>query len=596
MLKKNSEALGLDIGAYSTKAVHVRRQGGRAEICAADTYNTSEEGILNETELLQSVRQWIGQHGWNSLATAVALPQYLVTTMIRSFPATGKNNALDSMVSYEIGQVAGLSDESILHDHCTIESVGGNCRVLIGMCREQVSRDKLSLLESAGLRADTIAVGGIAVANAFLELNPNVKNDSKVRLLIDLGHENSTAVVMRGAKPLFTGVLMFSGVKFEQACAGDDRPNALKAKSVKEINIEEEIGHSTILMAARLLENEIHGVVETWRAQENDETSKAIVEEVHICGGVSLIKGLGKWLEERLETPVNVFGPMVDGVTRPDLALAYGLAVQSLGCAALPLTIVPADVREERIRRKGWPLLATAVGVAVACMVVLDVVWYMRVNGRINYYENKLSGLQNCNEQINRIEAAYGELYSREANMIPLVASGTQAEHLKDALAAIGSACAEGDWFIYLADEHSYMRQDEKEKAKPREKRTDMFGGKDDAGEIAGQAEFPLKMSPRDVPVTQAYVAMSFSPNQENQPFAPAKEIAAKLNATGLFSGVDLMADKEHAGRGDIYRPWARFLSGVRGQYRPYSFLLPFAEADVRKDVLPEIKEKGGRK
>ncbi len=595
LLKRNNEALGLDIGSYATKAVYLKRQGNHAVICGADILSTSEEGILNESELLQSVKQWMEKHGWGTLNTSHAIPQYLVTTMLRSFPVTGKVGALDSMVAYEIGQVAGLTDESIIHDYCQLErDAKGNANVLIGMCRENVVREKLAVLDSAGLKTETLAIGGMAVANAFLELNQNVLHDSKIRLVIDLGYENSTAVVLCGTQPLFTGVLMFSGSKFEQACAGDDRPASLRVKNVKEINLADEIGHSTILLAAHLLENEIHGIVETWRAQAPDELSKAIVEEVHLCGGTSLINGLDKWLAERLETPVKLFGPEIDGVVRPDLVLAFGLALQSIGCARYPLAILPPDVREMRRRQKGVPFLVGALGVAVVCAILLDVAWYLRVNGKLDEYESQLSGLQACNELITRIEASYAELYSREACAVPLVVAGNQSEHIKETIKNIGNACSENDWFIYLADEDSYRPPDEK--AKPRENRGNMFGGRDDSGEIAGQAEFPIKLEPREVPVTQSYVAMSFSPNMESQPYAPAKEIARKLDETGLFKGVDLMPEKDRAGRSDFYRSWIQFLKDVRGQYRSYSFILPFSEVDVRKDVIPVVKDKRGRK
>ncbi|MBQ7649729.1 MAG: pilus assembly protein PilM [Victivallales bacterium] len=596
MLKRNKEALGLDIGAYATKAVYVKRVGGRTVIGGADTLSTGEEGILNEGELLQSVRQWIDKHGWGALNTSIALPQFMVTTMLRTFPTTGKSGALDSMVAYEIGQVAGLTEEALLHDYCRVgNDGGGNVNVFIGMCREKAAREKLAFLDSAGLKTDTLALGGMAVANAFLELHQNVGDDSKIRLVIDLGYENSTAVVLRGAQPLFTGVMMFSGSKFEQACAGDDRPASHRVKNVKDINLDEEIGHSTILLAAHLLENEIHGIVETWRAQASEDLSKAIVEEVCLCGGASGIKGLDRWLSERLETPVCVFGPECDGKVRPELTLAFGLALQAVGCAKCPLTIMPPDVREMRRRQRGLPYLAIALGVAVFCTVFLDVAWYLRLNGGLEEYERRLSGLQDCNELITRIEASYAELYSREACVMPLVAAGNQSERIKETIEAIGNACSEGDWFIYLADEQSYRAEDDK-KGRQTANRGNMFGGREEVGEVAGQAEFPIKLNPGDVPVTLAYVAMSFSPNQDSQPYAPAKEIARKLDASGLFKGVDLMAEKDRAGRSEIFRAWLRFLAGVRGQYRSYSFILPFSDVDVRKDVIPAVKSARTRK
>ena len=593
LLKRNNEALGLDIGSYATKVVYVKRQGGRAVIGEAGVLSTSEEGILSESELLQSLSQWIGGHGFGAVNASIAIPQYMVTTMVRSFPATGKSDALESMVSYEVSQVAGLTEESFYHDYCQVGNDGrGNVNVLIGMCRANAARERLSLLESAGVRTDVLGIGGMAVANAFLELHPNVVDDSKIRLLIDLGYENSTAVILRGAQPLFTGVLMFSGSKFEQACAGDDRPASHRVKNIKEINLIEEIGHSTILLAAHLLEEEVHGVVETWRSQASDELSKAIVEEVQICGGASNIRGLDKWLEERLETPVRVFGPEFEGVVRPDLVLAFGLALQSLGCAAIPLTILPPDVKEMRRRRRGLPYLVTAFVVAIICMAWLDVAWYMRQKEGLDKYEFRFSGLQTSNELISKIESSYGELYSREVSVIPLVVAGNQAEHIKETIEAIGNACADNDWFIYLADEQTYLAEDKK-KSNQRENRGGMFGGGETRGDMGGTAEFPIRLNPRDVPVSQSYVATSFSPKQESQPYAPAKEIARKLDETGIFTGVDLMVDKSSGRRGDFYVSWQVFLGG---RYKCFSFRLPFSEIDVRKDVIPDVKEARPRK
>lgn len=591
ILKKNGDLIGLDIGSYSVKAVRLARKGASYDVCGMETLDTHGEGILNEGELYQTVAQWLAEHGLGRMPVTAGIPQFMATTIIRNFNSAGNAGALDAMVSSEIAQVMGLSDEAILEGHCSLRpACGYENPVLIAICRETSVREIFAKFGAARISLGGLSVSGIALADAFMALNPSTCSDGRVRLLLDLGYENSTAVILCDGHPLYVGSLMFSGQRFEQALKSDERPGALKASNLAEINLADEIGHSPILMAARLLENEIHGAVETWRAQESTKLSDAIVNEVYICGGVSQMRGLDAWLSERLETPVTLFGPEWKGERRPEMTLAYGLAVQSSNISALPLNIMPADVRESRKRESGLKYLAVALGVAVACVAGLDALWYCRMKGRIAEYRDRLIGLNACNELITNITSSHNELYMREARMLPLVEAGRQGEHLKEGISALEHACTDEDWVIYFADEKSYNPVD-KNNARENKPHSDMFSGRDDLGDVAGQDEFPMKIQVRDMDVTGAYVAVFFSPLQVNQPYAPAKEIGRKLEESGLYSGVDFMTERARAGRSDISRLWTQRLSKSRGQFKSFAFMLPLKEMDINKQVLPVPKK-----
>ena len=607
---RNGRHLGLDIGAAGVKAVVLKKSGKEVTLEAADELHTLEEGILNEKELHASIAQWLRSKKWDKLHTVIGLPQYLAQTMLKDFPVISSSVKLNALVTAEISQVAGLSEETLAHDYCQLNAGGGrNNGFLIGLCREQTIRDRLTAYEIAELRADAIALGGMAVANAYLALKQGECDASKPVLLLDLGRENAVAVIMAGKMPLYVSSLMFSGERFEQAVKGDNQPAdgkkrvSLSAKSVEEINLMDEIGTSPVVLAANLLESEIQGVVESWRAQEDFPVGKEPIAKVLVCGGVAKLKGLCEWLTERLETPVEIFGPMVDGVMRPELAQAYGLALQSAEDARAPirLSMIPSDIRWRNLRQANWPYLAAALAVLVAAVALMDILWLARTSSLIAAYTEQHDALENCGSLIGRITSAENALYEREAKIVPLVEAGCQPVRMKKALAEIARASGEGDWFVYLADEASYLQARDEKRQDNRSSRggqMDMFGGSGNNNDVAGVPEFPVRLLPRETEVTTKFITASYAPLKPSQPYAPALEFAKKLNDGKLFKGVDNMQGKESIGREDIFAPWDRWIKGVRGSFKRFSFALPFADVDVRKELLPEpsVKGKGKKK
>lgn len=595
MLGKSSPFLGLDIGASGTKAVVLSGKRTACKLIGCDVMDTRGEGILNDSELYASIQQWLATRKWNNLITAIALPQFLATTMTRDFPVSN-TRSLNDMVTYETRQVAGLSDEALVHDFQPLPpGLDRHNPVIIGISREQVARDRLNLFNSAHIRTDCLGLGGTAVINAFLNLFPDAAKNSDPVLILDLGHENSTAIVLAAGQPLFMGSLMFSGEKFDAACSGDGTGSQRKV-DVTEVDLMEESGRSPVLTAARLLESEIHAALETWRAQEEGPLAKAVISNVFICGGVCRMKGLDKWLEERLEAKVAIFGPSDGNNTRPELTLAYGLALQAAGAAAIPLSLLPEDVKLLQLRQRSWPLLAIALAIVTATAIGLEAAWFMHTGTVSAVLAAEDANLDECGQLITRIQAARETLDAHESRMLPIVEAGNQAAHLAEAIIALGNACGPKDWFVYLADENSYQLTRTQNKPKLPDPQQGMFANctKADLGDSGGQPEFPLRIAAADITLTPGYIAAGYTPHLPSQPYEPVRAIAAKLEANNAFKNVDILPEAERVGREDIFRPWVAFLRKIPHQYKAFSFKLPFASPDIVKPPKPPPKK--GRK
>lgn len=610
MLGSSNKYLGLDIGSSGTKAVLLSMKGGTATVSACDSIDTRDEGILNEAELYHSISQWLSSHGWGACRATVSIPQFLATTLTRDYKSEANKDAVKAMVSFETNQAAGLSDEALVQDfHIFPKTLDRQTPVFIGICREQVVRDRLAALSLSGIKTGDISLSGVAVINAFLHFFPQAAASNSPVLILDLGKESSTAIIMAGGLPLFIGSLLFSGDKFDEAIKEKNTASTTGGKIVvntgardlSEVNLMEEIGHSPLLAAARILENEIQNVLESWRAQETEAMASEVIQDVYICGGVSRMKGLREWMEERLETKVTAFGPVFDGEMHPELTVAMGLACQSAGISSVPMSLLPEDLRLKRLREKNWPLLAIALVLVALTCAVGEAKWWHAMSKEMDAYNARNEELEECSSLIGRVKSAKDALFMYEAKMIPLIEAGNQSARLNNAISVMGTACGDMDWFVYLADDLSYKGTNKGNEANKKDSsRNDggMFSSstKQEIGDTGGQPEFPVRILPGDIPLSKGYIAAGYTPHLQSQSYELIRKLAAKLEDGKLFKGVDLLPEPERALREDIYQPWVSFLKGVKGQYKAFSFRMPFKEHNVRKPAIPEPKPKKGKK
>ncbi len=597
MFSSQKQYVGLDIGSSGTKAVVLRRRGQAVELVAAESLDTAEEGILTEKELYQGVQGWLKSRGWDKSPVVLGVPQYLSTTLVSDFPVS-EASALAGLVACEARQLASLSDESFVHDFQLLPAgCGRRHPVLIGLCREQMLRERLRLCGESGIKNDGLAMTGLAMVNAYCWCHPEAARSPRPVLLLDLGKDNSTVVVLAGGQPLFVGALLFSAERFQQALATRPAGSRYDEKpDLRQVRLPEEAPHSALLGVARQLETEIHNAVEHWRNQEQPEMASAPIEDVFLCGGGSRLGGLEAWLADRLESRVQVFGPLVAGERRPEAVVALGLALQAAGVAEVSLSLLPVDVAWRLRRQQRWPWLAAAMALLVTAIVGLEASWWFRSGRELSGNQDRIEQLSQCGQAVSTIEQLQGQMRQLEAELIPLVVTGNQARRAIAAISLLGRSCAEDDWFIYLADERSYHAKREtggrgagastaSPAVSPPPASVGMFGGAagSSSGERAGSTEFPLQAPSLALPWSRSYIAAGYTPLQEEQPFEPIRNLVRNLNGGHEFRGVDQLSEQDRMGREDVFRPWMAFLQKLPGaQFKSFTFKMPFAAPDIR--------------
>ncbi|OGV76789.1 MAG: hypothetical protein A3K19_17505 [Lentisphaerae bacterium RIFOXYB12_FULL_65_16] len=581
--------VGLDIGQAAVKAVALTMQGKQLVLAGSGSLDTRGEGILGESELHGSIAAWVEQMGWAKEDLIIGLPQYLTTTQVSDFPA-GDPAGLEEMVAFETRQLGGLSEHSLIHDyHVMAPKFGRKNPVLIGICRDSAVRETTDTLTSAGLRLAGLNMSGTAIAAAFFHLHPEAVPVEQPILLLDIGAENSTALIVAGGQILFVGSLLFGGNKVTQALARQlNRPEREVEKLKLECRLNPTDTESPLVQTARQLETELRTAVEHWRAQERPELANKMFAKVWLCGGGAKLIGLDEFLARTYGCAAEVFGPVLGDGRPPDPAsvTAYGLALQGLRQAHVVISLCPPEIRWVRQRERRFGYLAAAMAALGLLLAGLMVQYYQRLGTEHAWIEKQMEELQRCQGIIPGLTDATAGIRHCERMLIPFVEKGNRAHRFLETIQALRDARGAGDWFIYLADETSYETGDGKPApVQPSASKPSMggLGGRPASlGDTVPPPTFGNATLVDDIPQSYSLIAAGYTPYLTEKPYEPVREIVKKLNASDLFGGVDLLPETERAGREDIFEPWlALFKTQPEKKYKAFTFRMPFAQVDV---------------
>jgi type IV pilus assembly protein PilM len=610
-LFSKKEAVGLDIGHGAVKAVRLAHDGKQLSIKETITLDASLEGILDEQELHTSMVAWLEENGLKSRPLTVGVPQYLATTQVSDFPAGVKGPELEGMVSFETMQLAGLSDEAFSSDyHILPPNFGRKNPVLIGVCRQSVISDRMGRLTRSGLQVADLAMNGIAVANAFHYLHPEALDEERPTVLLDIGDENATLLVVAGGQLLFSGSLLFGASRYTEALSAHLKcPLEEADRRKRDLVLDPEVPDHPLQPVTDQLVSEIHNAIEHWRSGEQEELAHLMLAKIWLSGGGAALEGLDVCLAQQFGCEVAVFGPEDPETKRPlpGLCAAFGLALHSLGLAQFAVSLAPLSLRWQRRRKRLFPYLLAAEAIFIALLAFGMVRYYHRLTNEQQVLERRLAMLKQCKSLIPQLEDKMNAMDHHERLLIPFVEKGNRAGHYMASLQELARTRGEGDFFIFLADRLSYDEQrpttEAREEARPRARAaapttsTMMFGSIREIRETTEAAGIDATLVDK-IPQLKSMVVAGFTPDRrsarDRRRYGSLIDFTDKLNKGDVFQGVDFIPEAEREGIEDqIFSPWTRFWGEkpYKGRFTPFMFDMPFASLDVDARALSPDKE-----
>ncbi len=453
--------VGIDLGTSAAKLAVFEGRGEKARLNAFYRLAVGEEGILDEAELYAAVKGLLEEHSLMSAELVWGIPEYLMTAKIVDFPAKARNAELDKLVAMETNLVSGISDESFIHGYMVMKpGFGRQQPVLIAMTREDAVRSRLEVFEQRELPASGLAPAGLALAAAATRLIGGLAEEKSPVMLLDIGQENTTVVMMAGGQVIYLGTLMFNAGNFMSAAKTlqAERPGAghLELKEfMAGVNIADETAQSPLRQAGLVLESELQGAVEHWRSQETGELAEAPVMRVYVCGGGSRLGGLCKWLSDLLECEVTVFGPEDNGAVRPELTEAYGLGLMASESTPYALSLMPQEIVQKRQRQRRWPFLAAAVCIFFAFLFGNMFSGYLANVTELEELDEKNEFMEDCLRLAKQRGESMDELAQLDAQVVYLFAPASRGFRLERTLEKFANSGMKHGWLVYLADEET---------------------------------------------------------------------------------------------------------------------------------------------
>jgi len=579
-----NNAIGIDLGSAGPKLVVLRKDGSLA-LCQA--MDAAQEGVLDRQELLDTLREWLDKHQLTGQLATISLPQFQATTLVKNYPVVNDAN-LAAMVELETRQAAGLSDEAMQHGFCRLTSAAGKTTpVLVGIARAKDCRERVESLANTGIRVSSLTMSALAVVNAFLHLHPEKSSCPSPILLLDLGQENSTAILLINGSPRYIAPLLFSGERLE---ASNQTPPAKDGGIIllrspqpwRELNLLEEPDNSPIYPVLLQLRSDILAVLEQWQSTESGANA---LQEIHLCGGIAHLKGLDTWLARRMEVDVSAFGPSWQGHIRPECAQALGLALEQAGLARFTLSLLPPEVKNLRARERNWPLLAAALLCFCLVLTSLELIWLYRTHRATATLQELRARLQTCAELVPKIESTQKSILENEAKLIPIADPAAQIPNILHIIELLNTSRGENDWFIYLADAASAQPATSPPATPYNTPSPSLFGTTENAS-ASYLGLFPVVLPYTKVPLTTCYIALGYSTLSPEDPYAPMKTLADKLKTDGFLQGVDLLSDEQMLNMSAIFRPWQQFLRNFPKQ-KQWALRLPLATPSIDSGLMP---------
>ncbi len=616
--KLQKQAVGLDIGQTGAKLVCLERRGRRVVLTRREVLDAREEGILDVDDLYHSIGKWLGELKLLERRMCLGMPQYLATTQVSDFAPGAKPDELEKMVGYETQQLAGLSEETFISDYQVMQPAYGRQNpVLIGVCRETTVEEYAARATEEGIRLSDVAMSGLAIANTFFHLHPEEVNVKAPQLLVDIGHENASILVVASGQVLYVGSLMFGALRFSQAMAhslGCSEQEADKLKRTLQQDWSDP--QCPLLLAARQLETELRTAIDHWRASEQEALAGELIHRIWLCGGGALLPGLTDHLTRTYGCPVECFGPpTADGKgIDPTLAVAFGLALQGMGAAAYGISLAPTLLRWQRRKVARFPYLVAAVvlffGALLTSMVVAD--WWLRQETA--HIESLMGELNQCQSLVPELDSAQEQIAFQQKLLVPFVEHGSRSQRFMRTLEKLHETLVPGAWCIYVADEFSFREYGpaKEEKATKEPPKPTAFDGM--FGTVA--SEYQTSTSEPEnpmievlaMPLLSKMVACGYIPYTE-QRFTPLREMENALKAATLpgekqpyFLNPGWLDEKDLSGREEqVFRPWVTYLKNkdnrnILGEYTAFLLQLPFSTRDVRPPPPPPPKKTSGRR
>lgn len=392
---------GIDLGQCGLKAIRLEERDGT--IVATHFDYIEHPKILSQPDadrdqlVREALTQFLQRNKWRGDHISVSVPGKAGLVRFVKLPPVEEKRIRD-IVAFEAKQQIPFKLEEVVWDFqkigtgMVIDGLAIDTEVgLFAMKRDIISKE-MQGYRDAKLEVTTIQMAPLALANYLvydlLKIDPpapgaeemgDMGGGGKCVAALDIGADESTLVVTDGGKIIMQRPVNVGGNHFTRALTKDFKLTFGKAEHLKR-HAAKGLGKDgpdlkTILTSLKPVLSDLVNELQRALTYFSNTNRNAEIEYLVGLGNAFKLPGLQKYLQDKLGLEVKrpktfervdlseIIGQASFSDNFLTYGVAYGLALQGVGRGQIKVTLLPPEIKFERMIRakKPWAAAAAAV-------------------------------------------------------------------------------------------------------------------------------------------------------------------------------------------------------------------------------------------
>lgn len=355
------KSVGIDIGSSQVKVVEVQPSSKGFQVTRYEIKQLSRAtGTDLDLEVIEYLRELATKYDPKQTRFCVGLRQDRVAIRNKIFPFADRLKIQKSL-AFELEEDLPFSAENAVYDGKVIRQLGATAEVLACAAPKQHVSHLLGLMKDSSLQPYLLSTEGVAFANLFenfmdpvpvvpapppsLDEEGAEKPVRPVRVVLNIGHSRTLVCAFDGNLLIGVRSIPWGGRNIADAIAKKYNLPPLEASKEMELKAFILTSKQDASYEAKTFSDLISkGVRELIRdlqltLLEFKSEFGGLITQVDMTGGVANIQGLGPFLTQHLEVPVNrltlldMFPHVLiekTDQTQTRLGVALGLALEGL--------------------------------------------------------------------------------------------------------------------------------------------------------------------------------------------------------------------------------------------------------------------------
>jgi Tfp pilus assembly PilM family ATPase len=449
--------LAIDAGARCLKLALVESRFGRFRVRKEEFIDLHAEGLVSADETREHLQELLEQ--WGRPPIAVVLPQHLSTSQVLDLPVAPESE-IEKLVLQETTKLAGVSDSRIVYDFIPTDAAAKNRqRFWITVAREGEIRDRIVRLGVEQEDICEVTTTANALITAYRASSPLTSR----AILVHLGAQSTVVAILLGGRCALAASFQMGGDFFTRALARQlDCPEEQAEKIKRERNLfSGEFSNPEFIVVVDGWVSELQQELKDWFEANPVYAPEAGSFELVASGGGFDQPGLLEYLREvpglkLLPWPRDASRDMPPPSDR--FEVAYGAALQALGCSPQPVSLLPEENRLGWLRLQGRQKVEFGSALlGLICLLILGVgTWHQA--GLLHKKQALLQKVRAALDSVNLNDELTDRLAYDYGTLRPLLAAEQNTLDTLRTLAVLQTARTNRPyWYGLLADQVTYF-------------------------------------------------------------------------------------------------------------------------------------------